>query len=98
MSYRVIRTDRRHAASNEFDFYIEMNYTPDVIERHLKYLEYRNYCWTTWGPSAERDHYLLLAKRDLQPNQHWAWHTVDTIKRIYFKTEQEFSWFHLRWS
>ena len=98
MHYRIIKTDARHAASREFEYYIEMLYIPDIVERHLRYLEYRNYCWTTWGSSAERDEYMLLIKRDIRPNQHWCWHTHDTIQRLYFKTEEELVWFNLRWS
>jgi len=63
----------------------------------LRYFEWRNWCWATWGPGIEREEAIVWASNYYQVGR-WAWHVDQYSKRLYFATEKELNWFVLTWS
>jgi len=68
------------------------------LEDKLRYFEWRNWCWDTWGPGLERDMAVEWNSKAWGDEVKWAWHTNDGAKRLYFATEKELNWFTLRWA
>jgi hypothetical protein len=64
------------------------------LERFEFFNEVRVWCWETFGPSTELSVQSWLAK----PSEHWSWRidTRDDDCYIYFKTEDDLSFFKLR--
>lgn len=56
------------------------------------FIEIRNWCWATWGPSAEYD---IIHKMPEEPC--WCWISDDYRMRLMFATEKEYNWFCLKW-
>ena len=52
--FRVIKMDRRHRACGQFTHYIEPVWSTQLADK-IKFFEWRNWCWQTWGPGMERD-------------------------------------------
>jgi hypothetical protein len=89
MSYKITKLDRRHNGYTWYKYYI----TPGNFEYHESrrlLTDLRNWCWDTYGPSAE-----------LGWNQEgslWAWDTEHNNKRIYLKSDAEMTLFKLKYS
>jgi len=59
------------------------------------FVEHRQWCWETWGPSCELDYYYKTGKK----NPLWSWMSDSNGRiRIYFGSEKEAAHFGLRWS
>lgn len=58
-----------------------------------KFIEVRNWCWETWGPSCE----LEIWKKYHNKNPAWAWMFDEYRTRIYFASDSEAQWYYLRW-
>jgi hypothetical protein len=93
--FTVTRLDRRHKGYSKFSHYITPVWSSQLADK-LKFFEWRNWCWTTWGPGLERE--ISIAFDDKIYDVKWAWHTNDGAKRLYFATEKELNWFVLTWS
>lgn len=93
MKYKVTRTDGRHTANGKFKFYISPIAKATNPERRAAFNEWREWCWTNWGPSCERDWASLAT-----PEAFWAWDTEYNHLRLYFKGDKEMSMFHFKWA
>jgi hypothetical protein len=96
-SFRVSPLDRRHKGHKYFSHYVMPIWTMH-LEDKLRYFEWRNWCWDTWGPGLERDMAVEWNSKAWGDEVKWAWHTDDGAKRLYFATEKELNWFNLRWA
>lgn len=67
-----------------------VNYT---YKDYQQYIDQREWCWTTWGPSVELEFY----RRNRNPNPHWAWIVDNHRVRLYLGSDQDASYFALRW-
>jgi hypothetical protein len=94
--FQVTRLDRRHKGYSQFSHYITPVWS-SRLEDKLKFFEWRNWCWATWGPGVEREVAIDFGS-DYYPVARWAWHTQDNAKRLYFASEKELNWFVLTWS
>ena len=57
-----------------------------------RFIEIRNWCWETWGPSCE----LEFWKEDRNPA--WSWAVTEFEMKIYLDGDKEASWYTLKWS
>ena len=94
--YRITKLDKRHTGYGMFAYYITPVSTISLNDK-LRFLEWRKWCWETWGMGMERDLALELGSRQFDVVR-WAWDTEFKHRRIYFASEKEFSWFILTWS
>jgi len=71
-------------------------------ESYQKFYEWRNWCWQTWGPSKELQHWLEDLRNPNQlavsHNEQWCWQNDEYATRIYLRTDKELSIFLLKWS
>ena len=79
------KLDKRHNGNSRFKYFASFGYG-----ELLKFVEVRNWCWQTWGPSAELDISGLV-------DQKWAWVHDDYNTRIYLASDTEYQWFILKW-
>ncbi len=59
-----------------------------------KFIEIRNWCWDQWGPGCEIDNFYKIQN----PNKSWCWLIDEWRTRIYFASDKEVQWFHLKWN
>ena len=102
MKFRIDRTDRRHTGHEEFKWCVKAigdwrNH--NQIDKLSSLFELREWAWTTWGPSCERDFWLYILRYDpdYALNTHWCWHTEHRETKLYLRTDKEANWFKLRW-
>ncbi len=87
--YRFVKLDKRHTCHQYFQYYIEP-LGSHVGERLVRYHEYRQWCWATFGPSMERE---FMVTDEFK----WCWHTYNSILRLYLKSDKELNWFKMTW-
>lgn len=96
----IRKTDKRHTGSQYFAFVLEVKSNPGKFDRPSRLAELnevRQWCWATWGPSCDREHWLSM--RDRFPvNEHWCWHTEFNELKIYLATDKEANWAKLKWA
>jgi hypothetical protein len=92
----VNKLDRRHKGYNQFTHYIVPVWS-NTLNDKLKFFEWRNWCWATWGPGMEREQAIEFGSDQYHVGR-WAWHTDERQKRLYFATEKELNWFVMTWS
>jgi len=76
--YKITKLDKRYAGH----YYYKCFVTPYATsgDAYLKdFIDFRIWCWETWGPSTELD----ISFR----NKFWAWDTKDSHFRIYLNDE-----------
>jgi hypothetical protein len=84
---KIQKLDRRHNGHKVFKYFVGFSfYTTE------KFIEVRNWCWQTWGPSCELEH---ANKLEICPK--WAWLSDQYNMRIYLQTDAEYSWFLIKW-
>lgn len=103
---KIQKLDHRHKGFGKFSHRVEVD--GHVLDLFTKFKEIRDWCWTNWNPSCEREMYLdMIAQtvlkspstRALLP-QHWAWH-YDADSRdcyIYLVSEADLNMFMLKWN
>lgn len=105
---KIVKLDRRYTGYRQFKFLIEFvryGFLPQSNDRLKFFLKVREWCQDTWGHTCERDFHIRLSEDitkgeiEYKTNPHWAWHSDATtgVVRIYFKDQQEFDMFTLRW-
>jgi hypothetical protein len=93
---KTTKLDRRYNGSGRFSHYVEPDGILPPIDRIQQFIEWRNWCWETFGPSAERDFTGQWYQLDVK----WAWDTEQYSSRhlrLYF-TEETLVVFKLKWS
>ncbi len=99
MKIVIKKTDKRHTGHGVFDYVADVR-VPGLGRRSeavLDFIEVRKWCWETFGPSCEREHWLDLQKFKQPVNERWCWHTDFGNFKIYIRTEKEANWFRLKW-
>jgi hypothetical protein len=91
MTYKVKKITRQYNGYEHFKYLIQPK-SFDRIANQQQISEWREWCWTTWGPSRE----LLWAITGI-PGVAWAWDTDHDNKRIYLKSDAELTLFQLKW-
>jgi len=94
--FTVYKLDKRHKGHVLFSHYIVPTWSVR-LEDKLRFFEWRNWCWATWGPAMEREEAISFGSNYYSVGR-WCWHTGDGQKRLYFQTEKELNWFVLTWS
>ena len=89
MKYKITKLDRRHNGYTFYKYFIDPTavYSPEKIG---DFVDLRNWCWDTYGPSAELG---FTRKGSL-----WAWDTEYKKKRIFLKSDQELTLFTLKYT
>jgi len=96
-SFTITKLDRRHKGIKHFSHYVVPVWSSTLADK-IKYFEWRNWCWTTWGPGMEREMVLEFGDVIDSPTSiKWAWHVDSWGKRLYFASEKELNWFVLTW-
>ena len=85
MVLKIKEIDKRFTGGDKFSYCIDFNYK----DGHL-FIERRNWCWETWGPSCE---YKFVR----EGNPEWCWISDNYRNRLYFKGTAEINWYKLRW-
>lgn len=103
MKLKIKKTDGRYAGHNIFAYVVDVKAGSQgfpSLYRLINLHEVRQWCWTTWGPGCEREHYLemLRLKHHEGLNEHWCWHTDYGETKIYLRTEKDLTWFRLKWA
>lgn len=103
MKLKIKKTDARYAGNKVFDYVVDVKSDSrglPSLYRLEHFHEVREWCWTTWGPSIEREHYLEMLRLKYQGkmNEHWSWHSEHGDTKIYLRTEKELTWFRLKWA
>lgn len=105
---RLVKLDKRYAGYPTWAYFVEKpytvtyNYSAPVNVNNPKelFLQWRTWCWETWGPSKELqeyDYHDLFDGLNCS-NAHWCWlHDVHRPPRLYFKTDADASAFALQW-
>jgi hypothetical protein len=91
MTYKVKRLTRQYNGYTYFKYLIQPTIGGEINARN-QLVEWRNWCWETWGPGRE-----LLWSTASTPEAVWAWDTEHSNKRIYLKSDAELVLFQLKW-
>ena len=89
MDYKITKLDRRYNGYYMYEYFVEP-WARDRLEAAQQLIALRNWCWETYGSSAE----LEYTKR----GDTWAWESTYDKKRIYLKSSKELMLFKLRWT
>lgn len=96
---QIQKLDHRFAGHKHFKYRISWRTVKH--ERIVNFIELRNWCWETFGPSNERDIIIYLADKDEGFVRCWSWHIEkDSVRYtpfIYLATDQEYALFKLKW-
>lgn len=97
-----IKIDKRNTGYGEWAYYInrhDFNPKLNSLDSMNQYLRWREWCWTTWGPSKELDLWMEDRHRTTESqNPHWCWSNNQYHSRIYLRTDKELSQFLLKWT
>lgn len=104
--FRVDTTDARFKAYPHFRFVIKPSssrLTSSNIANLKRFVDQRKWCMSTWGPSMELDLWRLFwyANETKDLNVNWAYESAmgsNSQLALYFKSEEEFTLYQLRWS
>ena len=100
MKIKVKKTDKRHSGHDIFLYSVDVEWQGigRRTERLIAFNQVRQWCWETFGPSCEREHWLELDKfKHPVPNERWCWHSDYGNFKIYLRSEKEANWFKLKW-
>lgn len=86
---KIGKLDKRHNGHKNFKYHVRF-YT---INRD-KFVDVRNWCWKTWGPSAELETLDLLQK---YTDHKWSWVCDKYTTKIFLRSDDEYQWFLLKW-
>lgn len=84
---KIGKLDKRHNGHGKFKYYV--NFSFNTLQ---KFVEVRNWCWQTWGPSAELD-----TLKKISNVAKWSWICDQYNTRIYLNGDTEYQWFVLKW-
>jgi hypothetical protein len=89
-NYKVKRLTRQYNGHAHFAYVVQPN-TRDQIASRQQLVEWREWCWQTWGAGRE-----LLWSITATPHAAWAWDTEHSNRRIYLKSDAELVLFELK--
>lgn len=84
----IKKVDRRMNGNEWFGHVV--NFVHNEIPR---FVECREWAWTSFGPSCELENLDKSGKENLR----WCWSNTKWDTRLYFQTDQELNWFKLTW-
>jgi hypothetical protein len=90
---KLTKIDRRMNGYGKFKFLVKFTTYGQGLE---DFMAARTWCWDQWGPSCELVFYQSTQGIIYNPAWCWAVHEFDC--KIYFTSDQEASWFILRWA
>lgn len=85
---KVKKLDRRMSGHGDFARCVDFS-----GKEYSRFIEIRNWCWDQWGPSCEYNFWCRISN----PNPAWCWLTDEWRTRIYFTSDKEAQWYHLKW-
>jgi len=91
MSYKVKRLTRQYNGYGHFKYVVQPKAFDQIVNRQ-QVSEWREWCWTMWGPGRELSWSITGT-----PGAVWAWDTEHGNKRIYLKSDAELILFQLKW-
>lgn len=99
---KVQRLDRRHSGYGVWGYHVTGSMGISTLrDCRNQFYSWREWCWTTWGPSKELDRFEAddLFDGMHSSNPHWCW-VNDNIHgfRIYLKGDEEAALFTLKWT
>lgn len=96
MNIVIRKLDKRFTGHRDFSHRVE--FRGPTVEKALKYIEVRNWCWERLGPGFERDIFFKIKSQ--LTDVVWCWHTDTTNLDfcLYFQSEKELNFFTLKWS
>lgn len=101
MKITVKKTDKRHTGYGKFKYYIDIKTTDWAKHKEVKekFFELRLWCWETWGPSRELDHFVNnLLEQPMDQNSKWTWINDQYRARLYLGGPDEAAYFTLKWT
>lgn len=103
------KLDKRNNGFGHWKYYVDRpksNYGQFLTlftSRNI-FFQWREWCWTQWGPSKELDDWLedlrhpQLADQYASHNKHWCFVHNQYSTRIYLRDDKELSTFLLKWA
>ena len=94
MDYRITKLDKRHNGHLFYKYSVApiwhsaYTYTSTVYDQ--QFVNVRNWCWETWGPSTE----FMMPSR----SEYWAWDSEFKHRRIYLKNDEALIFFKLKFN
>jgi hypothetical protein len=100
IKFKIEKLDKRHKGFTKFSHRIKVE--GPHVEVIPKFMEVREWCWTSWNPSCERDMFMVMAASKFENvplPQHWAWYYDHDFYEcyIYLVSEEDLSMFILKW-
>ena len=88
---KVKKLTRQYSGGADFTHMVQY-----LLKDAAQFVEHRQWCWDTWGPSCELDYLYRVGEKR---NSRWCWMSADNGRiRIYFGSEKEASHFALKWA
>jgi hypothetical protein len=100
MAFKVTKLDRRYAGHQWFKYMVEPEQWPIGKDGAIsKFKEIRAWMWDAFGPGCELDFVQLQSTgTGLESVETWCWRTnSEGERKLYFKSDREFSVFTLKW-
>jgi hypothetical protein len=96
MAIKIKQLDRRNTGYATWKYHVARMYG---LGKKQEFLEWREWCWETWGPSKEMSEYGTddLFDGILCSNPHWCWENNEYTSRIYLRGDEEATLFSLKW-
>lgn len=88
---KIKKVDGRMNAHGDFEYVI-----PFRLSNRKEFIEIRNWCWQSWGPSCELEHWQRLKNQE-NINPAWSWSNQDFGMNIYLGDESKAAWYLLKW-
>lgn len=85
---KIDKLDGRFRGHRKFKYFVQLAKYHELA----LFQEMREWCWSSFGPSAEIN--LLL---ELQREEKWSWDITDWSNRILFRDEATLNWFRLKY-
>lgn len=101
VKFKFSKMDKRFTGYPEFNHCIDVMGGKFYVEVIENFNLLRNWCVETWGPSIERDDYLLVCNthrgHSIILNPAWCFHTAEHQHKIYLTGDAERVWAELKW-
>ena len=94
--YKLTTLDSRYSGYGTWKYQIKSLAT---VSKRKYFLDWRTWCWESWGPSKELVSYTQDDLYDgvHSSNSHWCWSTDRLHASIYLRSDIEATAFSLKW-